>query len=168
MIRKAVILFLLALVVSTHAQEAVDVRAQLTAIDYRHAKDMNEYLMRCDEVRALLPKLEEFYQHSSATISRLRIEHKDNAQFVKLADFYSSMNKKDEEGLAFLRREMALALQMAQLSTAKRESFFKQRILPVQQNEDLISAQKISMALEARRDGIPLPDDVSRKLGPGH
>ncbi len=114
-----------------------------------------------------MPQLEEFYKHASETISRLRFEHKDNTQFVRLTELYASFNKKDQEGLAVLRQELALALRMAQLPMTTCQHFFSHQILPIQRREDAIAAQEISMAVQARRNGDPLPDDVSEKLSSG-
>jgi len=100
-------------------QQASDIRSQLRSVDYRHYRDLEDYLSRCARVRDLLPSLESFYKWSDADLERLREKHRDNPELVKLGDFIASLNSVDEAGLRLLRKEMVLALQMSSLSSEK-------------------------------------------------
>jgi hypothetical protein len=139
-------------------QQASDIRSQLRSVDYRHYRDLEDYLSRCARVRDLLPSLESFYKWSDADLERLREKHRDNPELVKLGDFIASLNSVDEAGLRLLRKEMVLALQMSSLSSEKRQAFFDGNIRPIQKAEDELSEQEIQMVQKARKDGMHLPD----------
>lgn len=106
--------------------KAPDLRVQLAAIDYRHFNDLDDYISRCRKVRALLPALDSFYNQSDATLARLRIKHRDNPHLLKMADFYTAINKLDKAGLELLRREMELASKMSNIAPKERQTFFQQ------------------------------------------
>jgi hypothetical protein len=55
-----------------------DVRVQLRAIDYRHYKDLDDYLSRCQQVRGLLPSMESFYNWGDGELQRLRDKSQDS------------------------------------------------------------------------------------------
>ena len=145
-------------------QQASDIRIRLANIDYRHTQNLDDYLAKCQEVRTLLPELDTFHKQAFATIKRLKKEHKDNAEFVRMADFYAALNTKDREGLVLLAEEMSLASQMSALPSLKRAAFFEQQIRPLQKREDQLSQQEVQMVVEAKKKGMPLPDDVSKAV----
>jgi hypothetical protein len=146
-------------------QQASDIRAQLWAVDYRHYRDLDDYLSRCERVRDLLPSLESFYKWSDTELERLREKHRDNPELVKLGDVIASLNSLDEAGLRLLRKEMVLASKMSSLPSDKRQAFFDQNIRPTQKAEDELSEQEVQMAQKARRDGVHLPDFIVGVLG---
>jgi len=152
-----------ALFCQTQAQ-APDLRTQLAAIDYRHFSDLDDYISRCQKVKVLLPSLDSFYNQSDATLAQLRIKYRDNPHLLKMADFYTSMNKLDKAGLVLLRQEMELASEMSRLSQREQQSFFDKEIIPIQAQEDRLSKQEIQTAIDAKRSGIPLPPDIDRSL----
>ena len=80
-------------------QQGPDIRVELAKIEYRQSRSLDEYISRCQQVRALLPLLDAFHRQSAITIKRLRQEHRDNNDFVKLADFYAALNEKDRAAL---------------------------------------------------------------------
>jgi hypothetical protein len=101
------------------SQQAAEVRRELGSIDYRHYRDLDDYLSRCERVRALIPSLESFYKRSDAELERLRIKHSDDPHLLDLADFYVSLNSQDKAGLRVLEQEMGLAAEMAKLPSEK-------------------------------------------------
>jgi hypothetical protein len=141
-------------------QQGVDLRRQLAGIDYRRATNIDDYLSRCKKVNAVLPQLEDFHNHASETIRRLKRENASDAHFLQVADFYASINEQDRAGLELLRREMKLASQMSALASTKRQKFFDSQILPLQHQEDQVVAQEVQMAIKAKKDGLALPQDV--------
>ncbi len=108
--------------------------------------------------------MEQFYKQAADTIQRLKDEHRDNANFLKLAGFYAALNEQDKAGLAIVRQEMTLASKMSTLPSGERQGFFDHQIRPMQVREDEISAREIQMAIEAKKNGMPLPDDIGKRL----
>lgn len=149
---------------ATMSRQAADARHQLSSIDYRHFRNLDDYLSRCDHVRALIPTLESFYKWSDAELQRLRIKHSDNPHLLDLADFYVSLNSEDKAGLYILRQEMDLAAEMSNIPSPKRQSFFDEKILPLQQKEDQLSDREIKMARDGEKRGLTLPPWVSERL----
>jgi hypothetical protein len=142
-----------------------DVRAQLRAIDYRHYKNLAEYLSKCEQIRGLLPSMESFYDWGDAELNRLRAKSQDNPQLVKLGYFIATLNALDEAGERLLRGEMDLASQMSKLPPNQQPAFFDENIRPIQELQDSISGREIELAREAKRDGMHLPGFMERNLG---
>lgn len=145
-------------------QQAADVRRELYAVDYRHYRDLDDYLSRCEQVRVLIPTMESFYKWSDAELERLRIKHSDNPQLLELADFYLTLNTEDKAGLRVLKEEMDLARAMTKMPLVKRHAFFEQQIRPLQQKEDQLSAHEVEMAREAVKRGLALPPWLRESL----
>lgn len=145
-------------------EQPADIRAELRAIDYRHYRDLDDYLARCDGVRRLLPSLEAFYKQGDLKLQSLRAKHRDNPDVVKLGDFIASINSLDEAGERLLRKEMVLASEMSKLPPQERGSFFERQIRPIEAGEDDLIEREIRLAQEARKDGMHLPDFVARSL----
>lgn len=145
-------------------QAASDIRAELIAIDIRHAHDLNDYLARCTQVRSLIPRLEAFYRQGDLTITELKKQHPGDTQFLKLADFFQHLNAEDKVGFEILKKEMQVASEMAHVPAAKRQAFFDQNIYPLQKKEDAVSAIEVAMARKALQDRTPLPQDIVKKL----
>lgn len=164
--QKAVLVLLSAqfFLAEARAQQGEDIRARSAAIDYRHATSIDDYLNRCSQVQRLLPELDQFYRTTEVTILRLRNRHPDNPQWVKLGNVIVALNAKDIAGVALLKQEMNLALDMQKLLPNKRQAFFDQRILPLQKREDSIADEEIRIAVKARNEGVPLPDDVLKRI----
>src|ERR1035437_2144117 len=101
--------------VALSQNQGPDLRAQVANINYRGASNIDDYLSRCEQVRALLPQVDVFYKQGEATIARHRKQDSNRPDLIKLADFYAGMNAKDQASLALLRQEMELALRMAKL-----------------------------------------------------
>lgn len=150
---------------SIRQQQAADVRRELNSIDYRHYRDLDDYLSRCERVRALIPSMESFFKWSDSELERLRIKHSDDPHLLELADFYVAMNSQDKAGLRVLQQEMDVAAEMSKLPPAKRQAFFDERIRPIQQKEDQLSNREVQMAREAKKRGLALPPSVSQSLG---
>jgi uncharacterized protein YdaU (DUF1376 family) len=55
----------------------------LRLIDYRRYQDLDDYLSRCERVRAIIPSLESFYKWSDTELERLRINHNAVEQAVE-------------------------------------------------------------------------------------
>jgi hypothetical protein len=147
------------------SQQATDVRRELRSIDYRHYRDLDDYLSRCEQVRGLIPSLKTLYQWSDAELERLRIKYSDNPHLLELADFFVSLNSQDKAGMRVLEQEMGLAAEMSKLPSARRQAFFDERIRPLQQKEDQLSNREIEMAREAKKRGMALPPWLSQSLG---
>jgi len=143
---------------------ATDIRSQLAAIDLRHPRDLNDYLARCTQVRAYISRLEEFYRQGSVTIARLKQQHSTDDQFVRMAEFFERWNAQDRAGVEVLKEELQASSQMALLPATKRQAFFDSRIRPIQKREDDMVLVEVDMARKAQKDGIPLPEDVTRWL----
>jgi hypothetical protein len=146
-----------------HAPE--DVRVQLRAIDYRHYKNLTEYLSKCEQIRGLLPSMESFYDWGDRELHRLRAKSQDNPQLVKSGYFIATLNALDEAGERLLRGEMDLALQMSKLPPNQQQAFFDENIRPIQELQDSISGREIELARKAKRDGMHLPEFMERNLG---
>lgn len=145
-------------------QQGPDVRTQIAAIGLRNAISIDDYLSKCTKVIALLPELDAFYKQSAAKIADLRAKNATNRDFLVFADFYTAMNKKDEEGLVLIRQEMNLAVQLSRLNISKRQEFFDKNILPVHRQEDVLAEQEIQFVVDGRNKGVPLPDDILRSI----
>jgi hypothetical protein len=150
---------------ASESKKAADARQQLYTVDYRNFRNLDDYLSRCNQVRAIIPSLESFYQWSDGELERLRIKHSDNPKLLELADFYVALNAQDKAGLKVLRHEMELADQMSKLPPEKRHGFFTEQILPVQKKEDQLSKREVEMARDAEKRGLPLPSWLSTSLG---
>ncbi len=144
--------------------QASDLRAQLVAIDYRHARDLNDYVSRCKQIEALLPRLRSFYDDANAAIERLRSKHRSDPHFIEVADVYISLNRQDRAGVKLLRQEVTLASRMSLLPTENRQSFFDREISPIRAKEDQLSEDEIRMAIRAKKNGIPPPSDIGGSL----
>lgn len=145
-------------------QQGADIRAKFTSIDYRHARNLDDYISRCRQVESLLPLLDSFYQQSDATIRRLRSQHVNDPDFQRLADFYSNLNSLDRSALKLVRQEMGLASQLSQLPTGRRLAFFNDRIVPIERMQDRIGEREVQIAREGKRNGVSLPPDVNNSL----
>jgi hypothetical protein len=108
--------------------------------------------------------LEEFYKQGNPTIARLKQQHSTNVQFVRMAGFFERWNAQDRAGVEVLKEELQAASEMASLPTAKRQAFFDSRIIPIQKREDDMVLVEVDMARKAQKDGIPLPEDVTKWL----
>lgn len=150
---------------TSEAQRAAEIRQELRSIDYRHYRNLDDYLSKCNQVRALLPSLESFYKWSDEKLERLTIKDSGDPQLLRLADFYRSLNAEDKAGLQVLQDEMDLATAMSKLPTADRPAFFHDRILPLERKEDQLSTYEVKMARDAKKNGLYLPPWFSRRLG---
>lgn len=161
-----VCVFSTALLFGQQPQQGPDMRARLASIDYRHARNIDDYISRCKQVEALLPLVDSFYKQADETIQRLRIKHSGDSEFQRLADYYSNLNGLDKDGLKLMHEEMALAEQMSQLPSDKQRGFFDGKIVPLEKMEDRLREREVEMARVAKRNGVALPPDVSQSLNP--
>ncbi len=135
-------------------------RSELAQINIRGATNIDEYLSKCEQVRPLLPQLRSFYTQGAATIARIESQNAGKPDIVRLSQFLTALNGKDQEDLVLVDQEMHLASQMARLDVGKREAFFIANIRPLQRREDRLAEQEVQMAVDARNRGVPLPDDI--------
>lgn len=160
----AVCLLSTSILLGQQPQQGPDMRAKLASIDYRHARNLDDYISRCKQVEALLPLVDSFYKQSDATIQRLRSKHSDDPDFLRLADVYSTLNGLDKAALGLLRQELDLAKKMSQLPPDKRQAFFDAKIRPIEKMEDKIGEREVQIARDAKSNGVALPPDVSQTL----
>jgi hypothetical protein len=147
------------------SQKGAEIRSELSSIDYRHYRGLNDYLSRCERVRGLMPSMESFYKWSDAELQELIIKDSDDQHLLELADFYVYLNALDKAGLQLLGEEMDLASKMSNMPSAQRQSFFDQRIHPVEQKEDQIAHYEVEMARNAKKRGMAIPPWLNRSIG---
>ena len=145
-------------------QKGDEIRSELSSIDYRHYRDLDDYLSRCERVRILIPSMESFYKGSDAELQRLIIKDSDEPHLLELADFYVYLNALDKAGLQLLGEEMNLASEMSRLPSTQRQSFFDQRIHPFEQKEDQLANYEVDMARKAKKRGMAIPPWLTKSV----
>lgn len=146
------------------APEAVDIRAELAAIDLHGAANLDVYTARAQKMQRLIVRMEALYKDGDSTVARLRLKYADRPELLRIADVIEKLNERDKMGFQLLKEELRLAVRLGSIEAPQRESFFERHIRPLQEAESNVVDEEIRIAETAIKDGVPLPDDVVRSL----
>lgn len=141
-----------------------DVREELASIDLHNATSLDDYISRAMRVRALVPQMIAFYEHSRIIISSAKVKYQSKPNMLELANLIEQLNKKDEYGFQLLEDELRYAFQMKSLPKTKRQAFFDSNIVPLFNAENKVIQEEIDMVNDGIKRGLPLPPDIIQSL----
>ncbi len=139
---------------------STELRSQIKAILSEETPTFQDYYLRCMKLEGILDQYDLQQQRVNPLLSAMLAEATDEPQLANTLRTIQRINAKDDEVVKLLRLEIMESKELVRLPISQQTSFYRERVVPLEQRATRAADQEIEMMRDAEKAGIKLPSDL--------
>lgn len=145
--------------------KSAELRAQLTTIMSEKTPTFQDYYLRSLKLESALDEYDSQQQRLRPLMNAM-LEMTDQPKEAESIRALQRINDKTAEVVKLFRLEIAKSKELMTLPASRQTSFYRQEIVPLEQEAARLRNEEIGMIRDAEQAGMELPSDTKELLKP--
>ena len=141
-----------------------ELRAEIKNILSKDTPTFEDYYLRSLKLEKVLDEYDLQQRRVAPLLNDLLANSADSPKVAEIAATVQRVNNKDAEVVELFRLEIAKGKELNKLPSSRQAVFYRQEIIPIEQQASKIADQEIEMLRDAEKKGLKWPSDVKEWL----